>query len=379
MGVLLRNEGQMDGFRKALEGCFLSDLGYVGSRYTWSNCQNDGGFIKERLYQAVANMEWMTMFEEVEVKILVARTSDHKPLLVEFHGENRDRRVGTKGFKFEASWWVNEECGAVIQDAWDGNDVAGNPIHAVQTKLANCQSALKGWSRRKFGQFKEILKRKTKELALLQQGEDLGNQEAIKVLQGEIDTIMEQEDIKWKQRSKQNWYKEGDRNTTFFHAWASHKRKVNTIKKIKDATSREWKKEKDIGSAFVQHYESLFTIGDPSGEAECLRGMERRVTTEINEILLSRFEAEEVDVALSQMQPLKSLEPDGFTATFYQKSWPTVREDVCTAVLDFLKNGRFDAEVNNTYIALVPQVNTLVSIIDYHPISLCNVFLQTYC
>jgi hypothetical protein len=122
----------------------------------------------------------------------------------------------------------------------------------------------------------------------------------------------------------------------------------------------------------------LFTIGDPSGEVECLRGMEKRVTIERNEILLSRFEAEEVDVALSQMQPLKSLEPDRFTATFYQKSWPTVREDVCTAILDFLNNGRFDAEVNNTYIALVPQVNTSVSIIDYHPISLCNVFLQTY-
>jgi hypothetical protein len=82
---------------------------------------------------------------------------------------------------------------------------------------------------------------------------------------------LEYEDVKWKQRSKQNWYKEGDRNTTFFHAWASHRKKVNTIKRIKDVEGREWKKEKKIGNAFVQFYEKLFTTGEPSGGGGMLK------------------------------------------------------------------------------------------------------------
>lgn len=58
--------------------------------------------------------------------------------------------------------------------------------------------------------------------------------EAIKKLQGEIEFLMEREDLRWKQRSKQNWYQNGDRNTPFFHAWADHRRRINHIQAIKD-------------------------------------------------------------------------------------------------------------------------------------------------
>jgi hypothetical protein len=61
----------------------------------------------------------------------------------------------------------------------------------------------------------EQLKIKMKQLASLQSRECPDLVEAIKKLQGEIDGIMEREDIKWKQRAKQNWYREGDWNTVF--------------------------------------------------------------------------------------------------------------------------------------------------------------------
>jgi hypothetical protein len=112
-------------------------------------------------------MECVVLYKEVEVRILAARMSDHKPFLVEFHKEIHDRRCGKKSFKFEVSWWVDEECGAVIQRAWAENDITANPINLVRNKLGQCQSALMGWSRRKFGQFEETLKRKTNELAML--------------------------------------------------------------------------------------------------------------------------------------------------------------------------------------------------------------------
>lgn len=74
------------------------------------------------------------------------------------------------------------------------------------------------------------------------------------MLQSEIDFIMEHEDIKWKQRTKQNWYQQGDRNTPFFHAWASHRRKINHIKQIVDESGTMWKKPKEIGATFVKYY-----------------------------------------------------------------------------------------------------------------------------
>jgi hypothetical protein len=57
-GCNIRRESQMKGFREAIESCRLSDLGYLGSMYTWSNGRADGSFTRERLDRAMANPEW---------------------------------------------------------------------------------------------------------------------------------------------------------------------------------------------------------------------------------------------------------------------------------------------------------------------------------
>jgi hypothetical protein len=99
---------------------------------------------------------------------------------------------------------------------------------------------------------------------------------------------------------------------------------VNTIRKIKDDDGREWTKEKEIGCAFIHFYETLFKFGTTVRVEDYLQGMETRITEAMNEQLLQKFEVAEVDVALSQMQPLKSPGPNGFTANFYQRAWATV-------------------------------------------------------
>jgi len=78
----IRRESQINGFRIALEDCQLCDLGYTGSRFTWSNKRTDGSFTKERLDRAVANMEWFSRFHFVTVRTMVARTSDHCPIQI---------------------------------------------------------------------------------------------------------------------------------------------------------------------------------------------------------------------------------------------------------------------------------------------------------
>jgi hypothetical protein len=52
-----------------------------------------------------------------------------------------------------------------------------------------------------------LLEEKTKALEILQKDEGPENVEAIKRLQGEIEYILKQEDVKWKQRGKQNWFR----------------------------------------------------------------------------------------------------------------------------------------------------------------------------
>ena len=50
-----RANSQMREFQLALETCDFSDLGYIGPKFTWSNCRDNNEFIKERLDRGVAN------------------------------------------------------------------------------------------------------------------------------------------------------------------------------------------------------------------------------------------------------------------------------------------------------------------------------------
>ena len=46
------------------------------------------------------------------------------------------------------------------------------------------------------------------------------------------------------------------------------------------------------------------------------------------------------------------------------------------AVLDFLNSGIMLLEINYTHIVLIPKIKSLERILDYRPISLCNVIYK---
>jgi hypothetical protein len=119
---------------------------------------------------------------------------------------------------------IDEEFNDVVREVWMEGATGGTAIHMARLKLAGCQTRLKRWSG-KFGNAERELKRKRKQLAVLQMACSMDNNDAIKQLQEEINFILEQEDIQWKQRAKQNWYQYGDQNTPFFHSWANHRRR----------------------------------------------------------------------------------------------------------------------------------------------------------
>jgi len=106
----------------------------------------------------------------------------------------------------------------VMFDSWDENFAIGSPLSRVHKKLLACQHDLSTWSWHKFGNDQIRLRQKNKELLLLQSWVPLASSSLIKILQTEIDEILAREDVRWKQRAKENWYRLGDRNTKYFHS-----------------------------------------------------------------------------------------------------------------------------------------------------------------
>lgn len=56
------SEQQMESFRSTLEKCQLGDLGFQGSKFTWSNCREVGHFTNERLDGATTTKGWCDQF-----------------------------------------------------------------------------------------------------------------------------------------------------------------------------------------------------------------------------------------------------------------------------------------------------------------------------
>ena len=73
------------------------------------------------------------------------------------------------------------------------------------------------------------------------------------------------------------------------------------------------------------------------------------------------------------MHPTKALEPDGMLPIFFKHYWNIIRPEVVNCVLSSLNSGKMSCSLNETYICLIPKVKSPQNIIEFRPISLCNV------
>ncbi|XP_035539661.1 uncharacterized protein LOC118344031 [Juglans regia] len=127
---------------------------------------------------------------------------------------------------------------------------------------------------------------------------------------------------------------------------------------------------------FQDHFIDLFTSSSPSSATSCIATLGTKVSEEQNEILTRPYSSQEVEDALFNMNGLSSPRPDGFPALFYQKHWPVVGQQVCDAVLNVLNSNGSMGSINSTFIALIPKKKNPLKVIEFRPISLCNVIYK---
>jgi hypothetical protein len=101
-GDVGRLDSQMKNFQSILTECKLSDLGFCGPKYTWSNYQEGQALIKERLDRGVANLTWYELFHAAKVWV-DSWNSDHALLILRLSGQQHGMHKGSR-FRCEASW-----------------------------------------------------------------------------------------------------------------------------------------------------------------------------------------------------------------------------------------------------------------------------------
>ena len=134
--------------------------------------------------------------------------------------------------------------------------------------------------------------------------------------------------------------------------------------------------ENGIANILVEFYQNLFASSSPNQIEEALEATPRVVTEEMNHELVAPFGRVEVDIALNQMDPLKSPRPDGMPPFFFQQFWSVIGDEVANAVLTCLNTGSIPPSINRTFITLIPKVKSPVRVSEYRPIALCNILYK---
>jgi hypothetical protein len=280
-----------------------------------------------------------------------------------------------KCFRFEASWLQEEGCERVVEEAW--NQAFEEGAIGVNEGLKKVGGSLATWDREVLGELKLRIKRVKKELENYRRKEI--NQQNInkeQLLKYKLSRLEDQYNVFWQQRARVNWLQNGDRNTSFFHAHASERKKVNKIKRLRREGGGVVEREEELGPFITNFYKSLFLSSAGQINDDLLQYVPQSVTTAMNDNLSLPYTTEEVRKALDSIGDLKAPGPDGMPAIFYKKFWHILGDKVQAEVLEVLNGGEMPQGWNETEIVLIPKVKNPERITEYKPISLCNVIYK---
>ena len=132
----------------------------------------------------------------------------------------------------------------------------------------------------------------------------------------------------------------------------------------------------EIAEVIVFYFERLYMTSNLNKILEVVEAIDPKVSVDMNQSLIKQFTRDRVEAALKQMHPSKSHGPDGMPALFYQKYWDIVGSDVVSMILNVLNYNTSMADINRTYITLIPKINNPAKMTDFRPISLCNVIYK---
>ena len=134
---------QIDSFWAALKACQLEDLGFKGYQYTWNNNRPGNANLKFRVDKVVATKEWRDKFQLSSITHISQYALDHLPIVLQTEHLKPRRSQGQKGFKFEESWLLWEECEQVVREAWAAGENDGHGLDLIQQKIKMCSEELR--------------------------------------------------------------------------------------------------------------------------------------------------------------------------------------------------------------------------------------------
>lgn len=249
-GGALRSEEDGAGFRQMLTDCGLWEIQHRGYKLSWHGIRNND-LVQCRLDRSVANQAWLSLFPSESARYLLKGCSDHSPVMNFLDGVEWRKKAM---FKYDQRWITREGFVDTVRRSWTSG--ATGQLELMQ-KVSQCRTAISHWKKlakpNSAIRIQELHHRleEASHRTLYIPGE-------LTQLRMELNEEYYNEEIFWKQKSRLDWLKAGDRNTRFFHATTKNRRAQNHIHSLIDEEGKEWFEENDLGRVAEVYFRSLF-------------------------------------------------------------------------------------------------------------------------
>ncbi|KAM0963163.1 hypothetical protein ACFX2A_022668 [Malus domestica] len=358
----------MRNFNDFIRETELKDLELLNAQFTWSNFREEP--VCRRLDRFLVSAGCEEIFPEVRQMALARVISDHCPIQLESYKV----KWGPSPFRFENMWLQHPEFRNKFNLWWQSEQVEGWEGYKFMIKLKAIKKKVQRWSKESFGEVEKDFKEAEASLEELDrregmEGLDVDARRKREELLFRMGDLAYKEEVKWRQRSKVEWAKEGDGNTKFFHRVASGRRKRNYIERLESEVGGVIEDANEIEDHIVKFFKSLFS----SNEEACwgLEGINWAPISELEANWIERpFEEAEVQRAVFDCGKDKSPGPDGYSLQMIQQCWDILKANIMKIMEEFYETGIINAVTNETFICLIPKKSDSMKVTDFRPISL---------
>ncbi|KAL0287958.1 UNVERIFIED_CONTAM: hypothetical protein Sangu_2668400 [Sesamum angustifolium] len=228
-GGTISSLGSIEDFNDMVLDSGLTDAGFEGEPFTWSNKR-----VWRRLDRVLYSQEWVELFNSTRVSHLPRRLSDQHPLLI---SATRTEDKVLSSFRFQHMWIMHPNFQEMIKQSW-GAPIYGYGMYRLQQKLYRLKDHMKQWNRDIFGNvFSLVDQAKAAANEAEKQFDRLPSEANLINLNRQNAALVHALNLEsefWRQKSNCKWLEAGERNTKFFHSSVKKKRLKSRISKVID-------------------------------------------------------------------------------------------------------------------------------------------------
>ncbi|KAK8633411.1 hypothetical protein V6N13_014257 [Hibiscus sabdariffa] len=212
----------------------------------------------------------------------------------------------------------------IVEDFWV-QPSGGNPLQLLFTKLKRLKGPLKQYNKEVFGDLSTRVQAHQVELKNLQKnllmnpsGENLMRE---RVVAKELHDLYKAEEQFFRHKSRIQYIREGDKNSSFFFRQVAARQKFSMITMLKDSQGHKLESFEAISNELVNHFVGSLGAIDENVEVvqdnllKEVLGVE--LTVDMQNSLVSPVTNEEIKDVVFSMNGNKAPGPDGYSARFF--------------------------------------------------------------